>query len=139
MLFLDMECLPIGGFGETVALLQDIAHDGQLGGSRVDAAQSGVPLGRNGDERGRTVGKQGGRQPVGRGHTPPRRKMRVVLGVDLPLPVALEIERCACLCGIRDRLLQLKLADECNVERTVASRSTCHGAASSKVFNDAIA
>lgn len=139
MLFLDMERLPIGGFGETVTLPQDITHSVQLGGSRVDTTQSGVPLGRNGDERGHTVGKQGGRHPIGRGLAPPRRKMSVMLGVDLPVPIALEIERCSRLRGMRDHFLQLKLADERDVERSVALRSTCHGVVSNKDFNDAIA
>ncbi|HDR9082432.1 TPA: hypothetical protein QDA98_005077 [Burkholderia vietnamiensis] len=65
--------------------------------------------------------------------------MGVVLGFDLLLPVALDIERGACLRGTRDRLLQLQLTNERDVERGVPLRVACHDLAPSKVFSDAIA
>ncbi|KVH79441.1 hypothetical protein WJ42_06185 [Burkholderia cepacia] len=65
--------------------------------------------------------------------------MRVVLGFDLLLPVALDIKRSTSLRGTRDRLLQLKLADERDVECSVPLRAECHDVVSSTVFSDAIA
>ncbi|OXI15711.1 hypothetical protein CFB43_35125 [Burkholderia sp. AU15512] len=139
MLFLHLQCPPVGGFGETVALLQDIAHGCQLGGPHVDAMRRGVPLNRHGDERRRAVGEQRGRQPVTHGRAAPRREMSVVLGFDLPLPLALDIKHRSRLRGTGDCLLQLKLTNKRDVERTVPLRSARHDVASSKVFSDAIA
>lgn len=119
MSLLRMRYVTIGGFGETVALLEGCADGFQFRGSQVDAARRGIPLHGNGQERGRAVGKQRGRQPVAHGRVAPRRKMSVMHGFDAPLPVAFDIERGACLRGTRDRLLQLKLTDERDVERPV--------------------
>ncbi|MXN76543.1 hypothetical protein GR157_17595 [Burkholderia sp. 4701] len=119
MSFLRMQYMAIGGFGETVALLKGFADGFQFLGSQIDATRGGIPLHGDGQERGRAVGEQRRRQPVARGRAAPRREMCVMLGFDAPLPVALDVERGARLRGTRDRLLQLKLADERNVARTV--------------------